>query len=309
MKRKIIAVLTVFIILFSSSCTEQRAAAVLHAEDSVNVIAYRDTLFDFKIQSPQGFVYDLQENKIVFTKGEKNVVYPGSTSKLLTILFALSVLSEETVITAGDELSFVKEGSSLAYIKKGHRLTVEMLVEAMLLPSGNDAAYVLAAATGYALKPDSLSAAEAITVFIQGANVYAKEIGLCGTVLTSPDGYAGEENYSTTEDMAILAKKALEHEVVCKYASMYQDSVTYESGHKNTWTNTNLLLNPQSKYYSSCVTGLKTGSIQGEYSLLFSFRLDDGREYIAGVFGADGKYERFEDARRIISFFEENNNL
>ena len=141
---------------------------------------------------------------------------------------------------------------------------------------------------------------------MQGANDYAKEIGLCGTVLTSPDGYAGKENYSTTEDMAILAKKALENDIVCKYASVYQDSVVYESGHLNTWKNTNLLLNPQSKYYSPCVTGLKTGSIQGEYSLLFSFRLDDGREYIAGVFGADGKYVRFEDARRMISFFEEN---
>ena len=305
--KKIIAILSVFAILFVSSCSERRAEAVLHTKDSVNAIAYQDTLFTFKIQSPQGFVYNLQENKIVFTKGENKVVYPGSTSKLLTILFALSVLSEETVITAGEEVSFIKEGSSIAYIKKGHQLTVEMLVEGMLLPSGNDAAYVLAAAAGYALKPDSLNAAEAIEAFLKGANDYAKEIGLCGTVLTSPDGYAGEEHYTTTEDMAILAKKALENDIIRKYASTHQDSVVYESGHLNTWKNTNLLLNPQSKYYSAYATGLKTGSIQGEYSLLFSFRLADGREYIAGVFGANGKYIRFEDALRIISFFEENN--
>ena len=209
-------------------------------------------------------------------------------------------------LPAGEELSFVKEGSSLAYIKKGHRLTVEMLVEAMLLPSGNDAAYVLAAAVGHALQEDLPNEAEAVAVFIQGANAYAKEIGLCGTVLTVPDGYAEEEHYTTTEDMAILARHALENETIRKYASMHKDFVTYASGHTNTWENTNLLLNPQSKYYSPYATGLKTGSIQGEYSLVFSFRLDDGREYIVGLFGANQKNARFRDANLIISFFEKN---
>ncbi len=305
LKRKLIALFCALGLIFTASCSQQRANAVLHERESAYAIAYRDVLCEIKIDSPQGFVYDVQKNQIVFTKGEDKVIYPGSTSKLLTALFSLSVLPQETVITAGEELSFVKEGSSIAYIKKGHCLTVEMLVEAMLLPSGNDAAYVLAAAVGRALKPDSANASEEISVFVQGANAYAKEIGLCGTVLTVPDGYADEKHYTTTEDMAILAKHALENEIIQKYTSMYKDSVIYASGHTNTWENTNLLLNPQSKYYSAYATGLKTGSIQGEYSLLFSFRLDDGREYIAGVFGANGKYVRFEDANAIIHFFEQ----
>jgi D-alanyl-D-alanine carboxypeptidase len=67
---------------------------------------------------------------------------------------------------------------------------------------------------------------------------------------------------------------------------------------------TNKLLDKQSKYYSPYARGLKTGSISGEYSLLFSFGFDDGREYIAGVFGADEKNKRFEDANIIINYFE-----
>ncbi len=306
MKKKLIALLCVLGMIFSVSCSDGRANAVLHDGESVYAIAYHDVLCEFEIESPQGFVYDVQKNKFVFTKGEDKVVYPGSTTKLLTALFSLSVLPEDTVITAGDELFFVREGSSLAYIKKGHRLTVEMLVEAMLLPSGNDAAYVLAAAVGRALQTDVSDSSEAIEAFIQGANAYAKELGLCGTVLTVPDGYAEKEHYTTTEDMAILAKHALENETICKYASMHKDSVIYASGHTNTWESTNLLLDPQSKYYSRYATGLKTGSIQGEYSLLFSFRLDDGREYIAGLFGANQKTARFRDANEIISFFEKN---
>ena len=92
----------------------------------------------------------------------------------------------------------------------------------------------------------------------------------------------------------------LENEIIKKYASMSKDSVVYASGHTNEWTNTNKLLDKDGKFYSKYVTGLKTGSIDGEYSLIFSFELEDGRRYIAGVFGSDGKDDRFYDALKII---------
>ena len=57
-------------------------------------------------------------------------------------------------ITAGDALGYVVAGSSVAKIKRGDVLTAEQLVEAMLLPSGNDAAYILACAAGRVIKND-----------------------------------------------------------------------------------------------------------------------------------------------------------
>ena len=305
LKRRILALICAFLIVISSaSCAGSRANAVLHGKDSVYAIAYSDAAYKIGIKSPQGFVYDVQNGFIVFTKGENKVVYPGSTSKLMTALFALSVLPAEKVIEAGDELDFVKPGSSIAYVKKGHKLTVEMLVEGMLLPSGNDAAYVLAAAVGREIKGGEASAEEALEAFISGVNAYAKQIGLCGTYLTVPDGYADEAHYTTTEDMLLAAKAAMENPVISKYAALYTANVVYASGETNVWTSTNKLLDPNSKYYSRYATGLKTGSISGEYSLLFTFRFDDGREYIAGVFGADARNDRFEDAKKIIDYFE-----
>ena len=296
-----IAILTVIL----PSCGDSHANAVLHEKDSIYAIAYSDSLQKISIKSPQGFVYDVKNDVFVFSKGEEKVVYPGSTTKLITALFALSVLPADMVVTAGDELDFVKSGSSVAYIKKGHRLTVEMLVQAMLLPSGNDAAYALSAAVGRSLKEnDGLGALEAVEAFINGVNDFAKEIGLCGTNITVPDGYGEAEHFTTTEDMAIIAKLASENEIISRYAAMSEASVVYESGQTNAWVNTNLLLDRNSKYYSPCATGLKTGSISGEYSLVFSFELEGGREYIAGVFGADEKNTRFQDACAIIDYFE-----
>ena len=173
-----------------------------------------------------------------------------------------------------------------------------------MLPSGNDAAYVLAAAVGREIAGHDLSATEALEAFISGVNAYARSIGLCGTFIAVPDGYADEMHYTTTEDMAIAAKAAMSNEIISKYASTYSADIRYASGEINTWTNTNKLLDKESAYYSPYAVGLKTGSISGEYSLLFAFKFEDGREYIAGVFGADGRNTRFEDANKIINYFE-----
>jgi D-alanyl-D-alanine carboxypeptidase (penicillin-binding protein 5/6) len=273
----------------------------LHDKDSIFAISYSDSLLAIDIESPQGFVYNVSNDTIIFTKGEEKAVYPGSTTKLLTALYSLTILSPNEIITPQNELELVKEGSSIAYINEGHQLSVEMLIEGMLLPSGNDAAYVLAAAVGRKIANDpTLDGSAAIEVFIDGMQGYADSLGLCGTNFISPDGYSGKDHYTTTEDMIIISRLALKNEIIRKYASMYEDEVVYASGHTNTWHNTNKLLDPKSEFFSKHVIGLKTGSLDDEYCLVFAFRLDDG-EYIAGVFGGETKNMRYRDALAIIN--------
>ena len=285
----------------------QRANSILHANKSKHVISYSDNPIDIAIDSPQGFVYSVSTDTVIFTKGEGKVVYPASTTKLLTAIYSLTVLSKDEIITPSDELELVGEGSSIAYINTGHKISVEMLIEGMLIPSGNDAVYVLAAAVGRRLANDqSISGKQAVEIFVSGMNEYARSIGLCGTNFTCPDGYADKTHYTTTEDMVIISRLALENDLIVKYASLYKDDVIYASGHTNTWYNTNKMLDPDSIYYSPYVIGLKTGSLDEEYCLVFAFRFEDGREYIAGVFGHDEKNTRYEDALAIIKTLEDN---
>ena len=303
----IILLVSLFLALIFPALLDPREDARLHGNDGEQAFVYSENALDVTISSPQAFIYDVSNDTIIFTKGEDKVVYPGSTTKLLTALYALSLLPEDAVITPGNELSLVKEGSSVAYIKSHHKLTVRMLVEAMMIPSGNDAAYVLAAAAGREIAGDeSLDGIRAADVFMEGLNKYAKKIGLCGTYFTVPDGYAGAEHYTTTEDMAIIARLAYKNDLITECASKRDADVVYASGHTNTWINTNKLLDPESAYYSRYAKGLKTGSVDDEYSLVFSFVFDDGREYIAGVFGAETKNIRFEDALKIINVLESN---
>lgn len=251
------------------------------------------------LHSPDAFVYDCTTGETLL-HGEGRV-HPASLTKLLTCLTALDVMDPDTVIVPGDEVYFPGEGSSSAFIRPHHALTLEMLVEAMMLPSGNDAAYAAAAACGRVMADDdSLSPADAVTVFVNGMNDYAARLGCTDSRFTVPDGYAGDENYSTAADMAKIAKAASENGIIMKYAGLHEDSVTYASGHTNTWVNTNLQLDPDSPFFSEHVTGMKTGSLPGNFCLITRFN-DGSTDAIIGVFGAPSDDARYRDTEKIIA--------
>jgi len=287
--------------LLSTGCGQSKPQAVLHGEDETGYISCSKNLLNVDIESSQAFVYDLQNGKFVFIKGENEILYPASTTKLLTIIFALTVLELDALVTPTDELDLVMPDSSIAYIKKNHILTVEMLIEGMLLPSGNDAAYVLAAAAGKVISGDkTISGKEAVDVFINGMNNYGQKIGLCGSNFITPDGYYNQDHYSTVEDMAIISLLAYNNDLIMKYAGVQKDSVVYASGHTNTWENTNLMLDGDSEFYSPYVTGLKTGSAgKGNYCFICTFE-KESQKYIAGVFSSESNDTRFSDMLKIV---------
>lgn len=263
-----------------------------------------ETAFDFSgvpISDPaQVFVFDLDGSAMLWEHGTDRVIVPASITKLLTALTALDMMPEDTVITPRDELELVAEGSSIAYIKSNHRLTLAMLVEGMLLPSGNDAAYVTAAgAARYETGNPDMSGSDAVKYFMKKVNEYAAKIGCTGTNFTVPDGFAYEGHYTTAHDLVIIAAKAIENPVISRCTALPSDNVRYASGHTNTWRNTNRLIDPESPYYRASVTGLKTGSLTDSYSLLVSAEIN-GKTYIIGIFSARTSNERYVIADSII---------
>lgn len=240
------------------------------------------------------FVWDVsEESPILYSKNGSDRVYPASITKLATALYSMEILSADTVIYPGEETYFPREGSSSAYIRPHHALTLEMLIEGMLLPSGNDAAYAIAVACGRAVADDEeLDAASAVDIFVDGMNEYTKSIGCTQTFFTTPDGFAGNEHYSSTYDIALIARAAVENELIMKYAGLSCDDVVYASGHINHWVNTNEFLDPSSEYYNEHVIGLKTGSTDGNYCLVTVYK-DGEKCFIIGVFGCPSDSSRY----------------
>lgn len=297
--------------MISFSCADCRPAAVLHETGDPGFIPCAAEQPEFELISGQAFVYDVNSNEFIYLKGSAFVIYPASTTKLLTILYALELLDPAQIVSPGSELELVGTESSIAYIKRHHSLSVEMLIEGMMLPSGNDAAYVLAAAGGKVIAGNNqnngnagVDGREAVRLFVAGMNDYAAKIGLCGSNFASPDGYFNDNHYSTIEDITLISKLASQNEIIMRYAGMASDNVTYASGHTNTWYNTNQMLNRSSKYFCEYVTGLKTGSAgAGNYSLITTLNFGDGMgQYIIGIFSSPNRDDRYRDTQIIIDY-------
>ena len=254
------------------------------------------------------FVFDCREKELLHCSTDpRDSLYPASITKLFSAWVALQYLPPEQEIQAGRELGLLQPGSSTAYISYGSVLTAQMLVEGMLLPSGNDAAYVLAAAAGRAIAGDEpLSAARAVDIFVEEMNRQAEALGMTGTHFENPDGYHAEGHYSCPEDLAVMGTLALENGIIARYARCRSDSVRFASGETCTWRNTNRLLNPQSPYYCPAALGLKTGyTRQAGYCLLAAFEGEEG-PLLVGIFGAEDKTSRYENAVTLMELAKNN---
>ncbi len=251
-----------------------------------------------KMDGSHLFVYDCTEETMLFCSTDsRDSLYPASITKLFSAWVALKYLQPEQKIQAGRELGLLQPGSSTAYIAYGSVLTVQMLVEGMLLPSGNDAAYVLAAAAGRVLlQEEKAGAARAVEAFVEEMNRQAEALGLTGTHFENPDGYHCDSHYSCPRDLAKMGVLALENEIIARYVRCRSDAVRFASGETCTWSNTNRLLNPESEYYCPSAIGLKTGHTkQGGYCLLAAFETEQ-EPVIVGIFGSESKLSRYSDA-------------
>ena len=250
----------------------------------------------------QLLVYDATNDKLIFSDSrEGSKLYPASVTKLYSAWVALQIMEPDEIVTVGDELDLVHAGSSVASIRKEQRPYVRNLVEGMMLPSGNDAAIVLAVAAGRKLaKDENLDPEEAMYTFVDEMNRKGKELGFKRSHFANPDGWHSGSHYTCLDDMIIIAKLALSDSTISRYIRRAEDEVTFASGQTFTWQNTNKLLNEEEAYYRSSAIGMKTGyTRQAEQCLMAAYRCSDGRTLVIGVFGyADGN-KRYSEINKL----------
>lgn len=283
---------------------ETTTIPTVETTDPTPVVDWMTLPAEREISAAQYFVYDCEAKQFI-TKAEDITtrIYPASVTKLFTAYVALQYLDTSKSVTAGEVLNKVAAGSSVAEIKKGDVLTVEQLVAGMLLPSGNDAAYILAAEAGRAMygeKGKNVSTDEAVSRFVKEMNDQAKLLGMTGTNFANPDGIHSDSHYSTYADLATLGTLVLADPVIMKYAAVSSMDVSLQSGSVN-WHNTNAIIDPNSEYYCSLCTGLKTGQTPMAGSCLLSAFQYMDRTLIIGVFGCKEVDDRFPDTLQLFN--------
>lgn len=242
---------------------------------------------------------NLTTNTVLFKKESEQKIAPASTTKMLTALTALDYCGENDEVLVGEEINLIASDASKAWLSAGDLLTVRQLLDALLLPSGNDAAYTLAVYAGGKISGDeNLPIEEAIEVFAEAMNKKAADLGAVNSKFTRPDGYDDVRQYTTAQDLALIAKGFLGSALLREIAGSYEISDRWLSGNQVTYENTNELINPDSQYYYPEAMGLKTGKSEAAGCCLVSAAYMEGKVYLCVVMGSTEE-GRWTDSRML----------
>ena len=259
---------------------------------------------DVDITGKYAYVIDTGSGMVLYQKNSEDRTAPASTAKLLTALTVLKYCELDEAVTVGEEIEYMAEDASRSWLYAGNRLTVEQLLVALLLPSGNDAAYVLARYTGTKITgaPET-SIQKSIDTFVGAMNESAKSVGAVSSSFITPDGYDAEGQYTTAYDLAQIARACLADETLMRIVSSYKLYQTWLDGREVTYQNSNELINPESEFYYSNAIGMKTGSSSQAGACLVSAAVIGSITYICIVMG-DTEEARYTDSINIFKEIE-----
>lgn len=172
------------------------------------------------ITAESALLIDQESGTILYEKNAKEKIYPASVTKIITALVVMDYLQPDEIITVGTEINEVTLDSSKAGHVLGEKLTVENALRGLLIPSGNDSANVLAAATARKAENDEdMSFAKCEAVFTDLMNQKAEELGAVNSHFTNAHGYHDENHYSCAYDMALFAMAFMQNETLAEIVS------------------------------------------------------------------------------------------
>lgn len=234
-------------------------------------------------QSDIVYMINLDQGTVVFNKNSTKRTAMASLTKITTCLLVLENVKDlDTEVTVKQEVidTLVGTNSSLSNLHAGEVLTVRQLLSLMMVHSGNDAAAVLADYVG-----------GSISNFVTMMNDYVKELGCKNTHYTNPHGLDEDGHYTTAQDLAVIAKKALENDTFKSIVG--QSSYTLPDTNKRksiTYSNTNFLLSRYSGYYYEPCKGIKTGTTEKAGQCLLSYATKNGYTYLCVIIGGQKLY-------------------
>ncbi len=289
--------------------TNETVSPVTDAITTVPDFTEAESMLRVNTQCAYAAVLDVDKNELIYTKGNiKEKMYPASTTKILTSIVAVSLCELDVKHRVGEELSFVQADSSVADIPRRAVFTMESLLKAMMLPSGNDAAYSVAACAGKFLSDDdNISNKDAVKLFVDEMNRFARQvIGTEGSNFTCPDGYPDDNHYVTVSDMVKIARYALDIPEIMNIVCIDTCTITSvperegDTGKEIYLSNTNRFLHKRGASYYPYVKGMKTGTTRAAGNCLVSYAEKDGKRILCCVFKSPTGDTRYSDSLSLL---------
>lgn len=257
---------------------------------------------DLSVEAKSAILFDADTKKVLFYKDAVQARFPASTAKLLTSLVALKNCTVDEQVTIGDEITMIGAGSTRAFLQQGQKLTIHNLLAAMLLPSGNDAAYAVAAYVGRkSLDNPEATKEDAIAEFVRLMNEEAASLGVKNSCFKSPDGYDAIGQYTTAYDMGLIGVAAANNSDIIDVTQQSSSRNIFISGEDVTWDSTNKLITKYSGQYYSHAIGLKTGTSTMAGRCIIAAAEYNGKKVVCVIMDSTSA-GRWEDAIKLLKY-------
>ena len=185
-------------------------------------------------------VYDDTDGEIILSVDPDKKIYPASQTKIMTCQLGLDYLNLDDYLTvSSNAMGAITSDSSIMGVGVGEIVQVSELLYGLMLPSGNDAANVIAEgvvdamfekypASGSDVGPDGINASYIIEqlgkseeeikanfklrAFACIMNKRAENLGCTGTHFVNASGLHDDNHYTTSHDLCLMMANASKNE-------------------------------------------------------------------------------------------------
>ena len=240
-----------------------------------------------EVAAPSAVLMEAATGTVLYEKDAHTPLPPASVTKIMTLLLVMEALDagriqKEDLVTVSARAASM--GGSQVYLKEGEQMTVDDMLKAVAVVSGNDAAVALA---------EHIAGSE--EGFVALMNQRAAELGMADTNFVNCTGLPAAGHLTSAYDIALMSRELiLRHPDIRTYTTIWMDTI--RDGQFQL-ANTNKLV----RYYEGC-TGLKTGSTDSALYCLSATAEREGMELIAVVMKSPTSAQRFESAKAMLTF-------
>ena len=256
------------------------------------------------LNSEAAILVEVSTGRIIYEKNSTKQMYPASTTKVLTAILVIENCELDEIVTVRESaLSNIPSGYVTCNLQIGEQLTVKDLLYALMIPSANDAAYVLAEYV-----------AGSVENFSAMMNDKARELGCKTTHFVNPNGIHEDSHYSTAYDLYLIADYAMKNEFFRELVATTEYTLPATEKYPaedRVLKTTNELLNENSrKYFYKNAIGIKTGYTSKAGNCLIGGASRDGLEFIAVVLNGgtteEGLNSRYVDSKKLFEYAYDN---
>lgn len=253
--------------------------------------AVAQTLPPPTIAAKSWLLLDATSGQVIASQDPNARVEPASLTKIMTAYVVFGALRDKKVtlnqmVNVSTKAWKVDASSSKMFIDPATPVSIDDLLHGLMIQSGNDAAVALAEAV-----------AGDESAFVVMMNKEAERMGLKSTRFANPHGLPSPDNYSTAQDLSVLAKR-----VILDFPQFYKiDSIKSFTYNKITQPNRNRLL-----WLDPTVDGMKTGHTEAAgYCMIASARRPNGaseRRLISVVLGTNSDNTRTQESQKLLNW-------